>query len=309
MLLTTNNRSTINRVEEREVMGKMSMAPKDSSEGGFGIQQGDVKVVGACYKIHQYQPNKVTGEQSDPFPCLALTYQLIVDGKKEGDPEEVTYKAGKLGKFAPSEDGDEPVGQDIGDEGPFMTALEDGAMPNKKCGLMVFTAELVKCGFKESVLEDGDARQLVGLEGHVMQKKQPGIDGGKEYHTLVFDKITSRPYEKTKKKATKDEDDEPVAKKKSKAAEAEDPAEESGDDAAKTKLVAVLKKIVAKLDTDGKSRKDVKKDVLARVIAEPAKLQKAIFALYDDDDELEALEKAAGFTLNIRKGMIIPAED
>jgi hypothetical protein len=295
------------------------MAPKDASEGGFGIQQGDVRVVAACYKIHQYQPNKETGAQMDPFPALALTYQLMVDGKKEGDPELVTYKAGKLGKFAPSTDGEDPVGQDVDDEGPFLVSLEDGAAPNKKGGLMLFTAELVKWGFKESVLEEGDASALVGLEGHVTTKKMPGIDGGKEYGVLVFDKITSRPYEKKKKAAAADEDEVPAKKGAGKKAAADDEeidekpkkatkSDDDGEKDPKELLTAILKKLVAKMDEEGKGRKELKKDVLARVISEPSKLQKAVLALFDDDDEMKELRGECGFKM-MKDGTIKPVPE
>lgn len=296
-----------------------SLAPKDATQGGIGIQEGDVRVLDAAFCIHQFPPKKETGEQADPFPALRLKLGLLVDGKLDGDPDTHYWRLGKLGKFAPSEDGEDAVGEDVGDEGPFYVSMRNGRAdtngpgPDKRSGVITLATSLLQCGFKEAILEKGDARDLVGMEGHVTQKKFSGA-GINDYQVTVFDKISLRPYEqKGKKKAKAEAEEEEPAPKKKKAAAAEedsgDEGEGSGDKAVRERLAAILKKLQKKIaDAEGEMTvKDLRKSVYARVVTDPPAEMKAVMALFDDGEELEALGEAAGFKVT-KKGMVVAEE-
>lgn len=288
-----------------------SLAPKDASKGGIGIQEGDVRVVGAKYAIYQLNPSKETGEQLEPFPALVMNLQLLADGKADGDPDEHFWRLGSPGKFAPSEDGEEAVGEDKGDEGPFFVPMKNGkvdangVMPNERSGVMVLANSLLQCGFKESVLEKGDARDFIGMEGHVTQKKFSGGGRIKDYSTTVFDKLTVRPYEqKGKGKGKAAAAEETPAKRKAK-----DEDEGSGNgmdlDAAKEKLAKILKKVLPKVkEADETTVEQLKKMVRARIILDPEDEKEAIFKIFDED--LGELGEAVGFV--VKKGKVI-AED
>jgi hypothetical protein len=187
-------------------MPKGSFATKDAYEVSLGFQEGWGAVTNAVICVHQYNPDKTTGDQLPPFLALALTIQRTDDAGKETDDDPVTeyLKVDKdLDKARPgnadgAEDEDpEDLGDALGTEGNTIWC-NDGYKFNSKSKFMVFTKSLESCGFKPEVLGRGFAPDLVGLKAHFKQVPLPKIDPSakRDPMALVVDKITQYPYEK-----------------------------------------------------------------------------------------------------------------
>lgn len=195
-------------------MAKASFAPQDASSTSFGIQEGNVEVVAAVSKNHQYPPNSSTGEQGDPFPCVQLAFQQYDSkwNKLDDEPVKMEFGVGKLDKFHPglaaSTDDDDP--QDLGDEvdveGNCIAVVSEGAKLNKKSKWIIFTDSMVAKGFKPEVLGNGYLPDLIGTRGHVTsikQERMPNSTAKNDPTALVFDRIDAFPYEAKGKPATK----------------------------------------------------------------------------------------------------------
>lgn len=228
-------------------MPKIGFGIKDAVETSVGIQEGNVEIVEAKCKIHQFQPNK-RGEQSSQFTAVALKFHKL-DKEFErlsGDEDEVTnwvyFSLGgkSLDRFHPGQatgpDDNDPddLGDEIDTEGNVIYPVE-GAKLNTKCKWIMFTKILEQGidgkggGFRPSVLGDGFLPALIGTKGHVLTIKLPKIDEtGAEPTCLVFDKIVQFPYEKKAKSASKA----PVAVPKKTAAAKPAPVEEEQEETA-----------------------------------------------------------------------------
>ena len=196
-------------------MPKASFDPSKATKGGVGIQEGNVVITAAVSKIHQYPPNKETGQQGDPFPCVQIEFARL-DADFDLIPDEATetveYSIGNSNRFRPgqasSRDDENP--EDLGTEvdviGNTIYSV-DGSEMNQNCKWMIFTDALVKCGFKAEVLGTGWLPDLIGTKGHVFSKSLPKIPNStstKDRLCVVFDKIVEKPYEaKAKGKAAK----------------------------------------------------------------------------------------------------------
>src|SRR5258708_71525 len=54
----------------------VSLLPEDLGKS-FGVQSGRHRIVSSAWLIHQFQPNKDTQKQSEPFVCWARGFQPI----------------------------------------------------------------------------------------------------------------------------------------------------------------------------------------------------------------------------------------
>lgn len=197
-------------------MPKASSAFRDAVEVSLGIQEGNVEVIGAVVRVHQYPPNKKTGEQGDPFPCVQLEFARLDDdfNRLDEDPVKVEYGIGKLDRFhpgiakGPNDDDPEDAGDEVDTEGNCIYVSDPGSRLNRKCKWMVFVQHLEQAGFKPEILGNGYMPDLVGLKGHVKTITLPKIAGSdKEPTVLVFDRIVQFPYEKRTKKSAEDKGD------------------------------------------------------------------------------------------------------
>ena len=161
-----------------------SFAPSDAVQGGLPSNI-DVRVKEARTEIFTY-PN--SGEQA---AALTVVYEPL-DGSNSF---EQTYSAGSPSRIKPTEDGES-----------FEAASPDVSLSSltNSTNCYVFMAALVAASFPEDKLKDFKASSLVGLEGHVVRKAQPKREGSlpteKAQEVLVFTKIITLPWEKTKGK-------------------------------------------------------------------------------------------------------------
>jgi hypothetical protein len=196
-----------------------SFNPKDAYEVKGGFQEGWGEVVGAKSIIFQFPANKQTGEQSAPFTGVLLSIQRVDEaGKKlSAEPDEEILKvdknleAARPGNMASrtATDADD-LGMDLGTEGNCIYTTEVYKF-NKKSKFIVLCDSLVANGFKPEVLGTGFLPDLVGLRAHFKrsapQKFKTDTGEEKDYDSLIVDKISRYPYEKSAAKAT------PAAKK------------------------------------------------------------------------------------------------
>lgn len=193
-------------------MAKAAYSSKDVQKASFGIQEGNVEVVGAISTVHQYPPNGKTGKQSDPFGCVQLEFHLLDKefNRKEG---EETVKAefgwGSMEKFHPGKatgaDDDDP--EDMGDELDVEgnCIYSDGSRISTNTSWARLTASMELVGFKPEVLGNGFLPDLIGTKGHVKTdklEKWAGYKGDNDPTQLVFDKIVAFPYEGKQKGKT-----------------------------------------------------------------------------------------------------------
>lgn len=240
-------------------MAKVSFASKDASAGGIGVQEGPVEVMQAEVRVHQFPPNRETGEQGDPAPFVVLSFARLdpTSGERlDEDAIEEMFGIGKLEKFHPgnasSADDDDP--EDAGDEldttGNCIYAVTDGARLNKNCKWIRMSTSLEEQGFKPEVLGNGFMPDLVGLKMVVKTVTLPKMANStskREPTALICEKVIQFPYEKKAKgaagKAAPAAKPAPgkaapaAAKPAAKPAAA---AEESSDDMAVTILKAIV---------------------------------------------------------------------
>ena len=189
-------------------MPKIGFTKDSQYEAQAGFNEGWGQVTDAKIVVHQYQPNKKTGEQGPPHLSLALTLQRT-DEKGTGDGSEpvVEYLSIEkdLGKMRPgqanSPDDSDPSDQGgaLGTEGNVIFA-EEGAKFNTKTKFAIFEKSLEECGFKSEILGRGYAPDLIGLVAHFTQMKMDlrGLERAadqKEPTALAVDKIAVYPYE------------------------------------------------------------------------------------------------------------------
>lgn len=289
-------------------MAKASFSAKDAVLVSLGIQAGNVEITGAVCKIHQYPPNKTTGKQGDPFPCVQLEFQQY-DSKWEKldeEPVKQEFGIGKSEKFHPglakSADDEDPedLGDEVDVEGNCIAVVADGAHLNKKCKWIILTDSMEKLGFKPEILGNGFLPDLIGTRGHlktIPQDKMPNSESDKEPTALVFDSISQFPYEK--KGAGKSAAAKPGAKApapaagKTAAKSAPAPAAASNTDDDEATAISTIQEIITELAGDDPVSLDVralKSKVTAKLMRNkvPIGRHKSIGALVGDVAWLEA---------------------
>lgn len=189
-------------------MARAGLAKEQLTKGGglnFGTGNGEI--VAAAVLVHQFPPNKNTGDQEEPRCKVRLTIQRMDKDWKpmagEEPIEEYIAVAGKggLAKFHPGQaegpDDEDPsdLGDDLGAEGDSIVAI-DGAQVNENSKLGIFTSHLQDAGFKPEYL-NGYLPNLVGLQAHFVTKKMKATEEGmKDWDVLTVDKIQRFPYQK-----------------------------------------------------------------------------------------------------------------
>lgn len=294
-------------------MAKASFASHDASSTNFGIQEGNVEIVAAICKIHQYPPNSTTGEQGEPFPCIQLALQQYDSKwvKSDDEPVKMEFGVGKLDKFHPGlatgADDDEP--QDMGDEvdveGNCIAVVSDGAKLNKKSKWIIFTDSMEQKGFKPEVLGNGFLPDLIGTRGHVTsikQERMPNSTAKNDPTALVFDRIDTFPYET--KKGAKAPAKAPVAPAKAPvkgAAPKPTPAAaaptDSDDETVASESIHAIMMEVSGEDAVALDVKALKSKVTAKLMRNkvPLNRHKGILALVGDPAWIEELSGTLGF--------------
>lgn len=199
-------------------MPKVSFAKKDAIEVSLGIQEGFIEVIGAITKMHQYPPNKKSGEQSGPFCCVQLEVarlddkgvrlddtsifqEFTVGGNDRNNPGQFKFHPGKAESGA--DEDPEDMGTEVDVEGNCLFA-EEGSKLNKQSKWIRFTDSLEEKGFKSDVLANGYMPDLIGLKCHVHTitlPKMPNSTSEKENTAIVADKVLQFPYDVKKGKA------------------------------------------------------------------------------------------------------------
>lgn len=302
-------------------MPKASGLPSKAVETQMGIQEGNVEILNAGCKIHQFPASKKTGEQSAPFTCVFLQLQKLDADLEptEDTPETVYYPLGKdsVSKFHPGTidgpDDEDPTdeGDDVGTEGNTIYTVSDDAKLNKKCKFIILSESLIKQGVKPEIIDSCFLPALIGIKGHVKTHKMDKIEGSeKEPTVLIFDKIMTFPGKKGKKAA------EPPAKDNKKVSKKptdddENDSDEAGVDDARAIIVkcakklkgstVTLKKLVQMATTEGiqmKLKSDAQKAVIAKVksltwlATEAADEDSSLHELFTVDGGDETLEFA-----------------
>lgn len=297
-------------------MGKAGFGSKDAVAVSLGIEAGNVEIVSAVSKIHQYPPNKTTGQQSEPFGCVQLGFQQFDQNWNKLDEEPVKMEFGwgggfgKAHKFHPGlvdsadDDDVQDQGEEVDVEGNCIYAIEDGSRLNTKCKWIIFTTSMEKFGFKPEVLGNGYLPDLIGTRGHVHTVKAERMAGSTAKNdptNLLFDSITVFPYDKKSKKGPVPA---PAAGKPAvkaaagKSAPAPAPAG-SDDDATALEMFNLVKGDLAGSELEVKS---LKSKVTAKLMRNkiPTGRHKAVLAIISNPDWLISLSEQddAGFAFD-----------
>jgi hypothetical protein len=311
-------------------MPKASFRPEDAVLTSVGLQEGNVEVIAAKALVHQYPPNKKTGQQGDPFMCVQLELMKLDEdfSRTEDEPVTLEYSCGKLAKFHPglaeNREDDEPAdqGTDLGAEGNVVFAV-DGAAFDQRSKFIKLTNSMVDCGFKPEVLAAGWLPDLIGTKGHLHSVPGTKIEGQtyeRDPMVVVFDKITTFPYEKKGKTAAKP----PVktapvpVKGQTKPAHTTAPAPADDDNSG---LVAFIftKAVEAYRATNTESvpRKDFQQRCHTFLMREKwegkpisPRMHPAVMGQIKNDDALQKMAAAAEVAVDFEEGTLIftPAE-
>jgi hypothetical protein len=287
-------------------MPRASMASKDAVDVSFGIQEGVVEIVKAITKVHQFPPNKQSGEQGDPFPCVQLTVvRCDNDGKRTSD-DEITEElgVGKIEKFhpgkaaGPDDDDPEDLGDEVDTEGNCIFVANEGDHFAKTCKWIRFASSLEDKGFKPEVLGHGYMPDLVGMVVKVKTDtlpRTPGYTGKKDPTALVADKILVFPYDKKKggktnsapaKSTSGASKSGPAPAGKKDAGTTTNPYQ--GDDAEAIAIHALGEMVVEYAGQEGIERKKLQTGVQTRLMRNkvPVKQHPVILGMVKDDEWL-----------------------
>lgn len=298
-------------------MGKASFGSKDAVLVSLGVEAGNVEIVAAISKVHQYPPNKGTGEQGEPFFCVQLEFQQYSDKwvKSDDAPIPMEFGAGKLDKFHPglatSAEDEEPTdqGDELNVEGNCIAVIQDGAKLNKKCKWIMLTSSLEAFGFKPEILGNGYLPDLIGTRGHVKTiplERMPNSTAKNDPTALVFDRIDVFPYEKAKgaTKAPAKAPAKTVAPAKAGSpAPAASSTEVSSDD--ETVAVQMLSEVMKEQAGQSLETKVLKSKVTAKLMRAkvPVNRHKGITSLVGDPAWLE--EKAGEMEFAFDEGVVL----
>jgi hypothetical protein len=282
-------------------MPKVSMSAKDAVDVSFGIQEGTVEITKCVTKVHQFPPNKQTGDQGDPFPCVQLTVvRCDSDGKRISE-DEITEElgVGKLEKFHPGkadsadDESPEDLGTEVETEGNCIYAVGEGDHFAKTCKWIRFAESLEAKGFKSEVLGRGFMPDMVGMVLKVKTDtlpRTPGYTGKKDPTALVAEKILVFPYDKKKgkgapAKGSSSGSGSSTSKTESKS---ESKPESKGDDAESVALKYLAEVAAEYAGKDGIERKKLQTAVQTRLMRNkvPAKSHPDILGKVKDDEWL-----------------------
>jgi hypothetical protein len=257
--------------------------------------------------VHQYPPNKETGEQQPPACYVLVTFQqLDRDGEPEGEPVDQYYKFAKTSQCLPmNEDGDGPTEDEVGAEGTAFWAFEDSWKINEKTAWSVFVKEAEKRGFKSEVLRGGALDVFEGTVGEIMNLTSKGNIDGKDtsWSVPVFKTITGFPYEKK-------------GGKKSKAKPAAVKSEEGGSKLASkvtngANVEAVAQQLLMQVvkEVEGSAPiTSIRRDMLAAAMDKDdmsTAEQRAVSAMVDDGDFMAECGKLLGFEVKAKKLVMV----
>src|SRR5262249_1085364 len=196
---------------------------RETQGGGFGFQEGNIRIDRSVARVFQYPPNSQTKEQSDPFTALVWTATKLDKEWNEfpGDEDntvEVLLRMGttdtcRPGKLAPKDFDNmnidaQDLGADVGTEGNCFY-LEDGTKLG--IGWKAMKDSLEGKGFKPEILARGITTDFEGMWGEFKMEEgrhyigRRGARAGQEIKptNLVCDRIETYPYDK-KKEVKKD---------------------------------------------------------------------------------------------------------
>jgi len=193
-------------------MPKAGFAIADGYDLQLGIQEGPVEVLGAVCRIHQYPPNRETGIQGNPFPCVQLEFaKLDPQGNRlpDEDPVKMEFGLGNIEKFHPGQckGADDPDPEDLGTEidtegNTIYTDAADNKI-NNVTKWMMFAASLEHKGFDRHSLHAAYLPDLIGLKIQVKTEaveKRAGMTYKREPTSLVVEKIIALPAKQRGKK-------------------------------------------------------------------------------------------------------------
>src|SRR5215471_16052596 len=145
--------------------------------GGFGFQEGHVRIDRSVAKVFQYPPNATTKEQSDPFTALVWTATKLDKEWNElpGDDNEVEIliRMGNVETCRPgmlkAKDFDnmnvepEDLGDQVGTEGNCFSMEGDAKLG---VGWREMKESLLKKSFREDILKRGITTDFEGMVAH-----------------------------------------------------------------------------------------------------------------------------------------------
>lgn len=204
-------------------MPRGSFKHEDSSQGGFGFQEGNALITKSVVAVHQFPPNSKTNEQSDAFTAMRWTLKKLdadwneLGGEDTDSTVVLPVRLGTLDQMRPGKlsikDFDnldvepEDLGEDVDTEGNALFIV-DNAKPSRSWAIL--EESLRKCGFKPEISGRGVASDFDGMmchfktvEGAKYIAKQGAKKGQEVTPTnLVVDRIHTYPYDKKKGSTT-----------------------------------------------------------------------------------------------------------
>lgn len=304
--------------KKKSKMAKASFLINDAAASNFGIKEGNVEIVGAITKVHQYPPNRQTGVASDPFPCVQLEMrQFDKDWSPLGDDTtKMEFSVGKIEKFHPgnavsAEDQDpEDVGVEVDVEGNCIVLAEDGARFSKQCAWIRFTDTLEQRGFKPEVLGNGFVPELIGTRMHVTTIELPRMPNStkKEAPTaLVCTKIEVFPYDKKTKVAVKPVAGKPVVKSTAATPAAAKTAPVKATDTNEDIALSTFIAIATENPGEQVALKVIKSKAVAKLMRNkvPVTQHKSISTLITDHAWLEAICDAQGYSFDASEEIVM----
>jgi len=189
--------------------------------GGFGFQEGHVRIERSVAKVFQYPPNSTTKEQSDPFTALVWTATKLDrewnDLSGDDNEVEILIRMGNVetcrpGQLKPKDFDNmnvepEDLGDQVGTEGNCFFMEVDTKLG---AGWREMKNSLEAKGFKPEVLARGITTDFEGMLAHFITVEgkpyiaRRGAKAGQEVKptNLVCDRIETYPYDVKKSKGT-----------------------------------------------------------------------------------------------------------
>lgn len=270
----------------------VSFNPSDFTETKLGIQEGKIEISKVFATTHQFPVSKKTGDQSDPFVCVAMEVVRCDDNWDEvpeetdtwylgvgGSNKDGTFKFHPATKEGPDDDDAEDLGTDeLDTEGNCIIAPGDHELDKRSKWAMVATS-LLDAGFKPEILGRGYLPDLVGLKAEVKKGQMGKGDGGEERTYPQFVKLIT-----AKTKATGKNTGKPAAKDTKETKETES---DPGDQA-----LVILGMVKEKLG-EGKFPADKVFQMAQTMLIKnakdyPSKTHKSILGQLKDEDFLSA---------------------
>jgi hypothetical protein len=264
--------------------------PSAATQGGLPSNI-DVRITAARTENFVYPKS---GEEAT---VLTVVYEPL-----DGDHAfEQVYSVGNPSRIVPTEDGES-----------FMGASPDKNVDHATtgCNFYLFLKELTLVGFPEDKFADFKASVLVGLEGHLIRKKFPKLEGlerDKDPEVAVFSQIIKLPWGgKATKGAKAGTASKAATHAATQTATATAPATANGHSAGGAGTVEaypdgaytveVLKDLLSKAPGNSLSKAAVKRDLYNALVNVKATKRGAAVAILNDNAALEAAGIAADET-------------